>query len=72
MDIEAVYSIITRKALIEMGFSPQVLSDAVRSGKFPAAWFVVIEELLKSKGYSCPKKLFRFRSAPGLESGDAK
>lgn len=38
---------------------------AVRRGKFPASWYVVVKELAASKGIDCPDSLFAMK---GLSS----
>lgn len=63
MDIEAVYELIGRRALVDLGFSPQALSDAKARGKFPASWYEVINGLVTDRGEVCPTDLFHFRKA---------
>ena len=42
----------------------QAVSNAVRRGGFPPAWFLAVSELAKVKGIDCPACLFSMRGFP--------
>lgn len=54
-----------------LGVGSTAVSNAVVSGKFPPAWFVVMQRLCAGADIDCPPSLFSMKSTVGvLPEGD--
>ena len=44
-----------------VGVSPGAVTEAIRNGAFPSAWFVALRALGQEQGVEVPEELFRWK-----------
>lgn len=61
MDTKEYIDLIGRDTLLDNGLSQQALSNAIRDGGFPAAWYGHIRSIATQKFIITPMYLFRWK-----------
>jgi hypothetical protein len=50
-----------RKIAVALDLGATAVNNALKRGKFPAAWYPIVREMCKAQGLKCPEDAFGFK-----------